>query len=211
MPMETVYVVTHPEATHHVENLVGGWYDSALTDRGQQQAEQIACHLREVIPADVVPQLVTSDLQRTRQTANAIGAAFGITPETNADLREKSYGDAEGKPQSWLDQRFVFPPPYPATPNERMDHDEGISGAETKLHWVERTYRAMAQIEKTTATHRIIVTHGGTANWVIAAWQRLPMEGCGYVGWGLAQGSITTLSDANPFHNRTLLSLGVIP
>lgn len=209
--METVYVITHPEATHHVENLVGGWYDSELTERGHRQAEQIARHLREVIPADVTAQLVTSDLRRTSQTADAIAQVFGIEPEVNADLREKSYGAAEGKPQAWLDERFVFPPAYPATPNERMDHDEGIPGAETKLQWVQRTYRAVAQIEETAASHRIIVTHGGTANWVIAAWQRIPVEGCGYVGWRLAQGSITTLSDANPFHNRTLLSLGVIP
>lgn len=29
--MRTVFVVTHPEATHHVEDRVGGWFDSQLT------------------------------------------------------------------------------------------------------------------------------------------------------------------------------------
>lgn len=29
--MRTLLVVTHPEATHHVEKVVGGWHDSRLT------------------------------------------------------------------------------------------------------------------------------------------------------------------------------------
>jgi broad specificity phosphatase PhoE len=40
--MRTVYVVTHPEATHHVDGLVGGWSDSDLTDKGLAHAERIA-------------------------------------------------------------------------------------------------------------------------------------------------------------------------
>lgn len=40
--MRSIYVVTHPEATHHVDGLVGGWYDSELTDRGVRQAGAIA-------------------------------------------------------------------------------------------------------------------------------------------------------------------------
>lgn len=38
----TVFVVTHPEATHHVEGLVGGWHDSDLTPRGLKDADTIA-------------------------------------------------------------------------------------------------------------------------------------------------------------------------
>jgi broad specificity phosphatase PhoE len=29
-----IYVVTHPEATHHIEDRVGGWFDSELTRKG---------------------------------------------------------------------------------------------------------------------------------------------------------------------------------
>ncbi|WP_293786059.1 hypothetical protein [uncultured Aeromicrobium sp.] len=52
--MRMLYVVTHPEATHHVERRVGGWY-----------------------------------------------------------------GMADGKPQSWLDERFRTPPPA----GERLRHN----------------------------------------------------------------------------------------
>lgn len=43
-------------------------------------------------------------------------------------LREKSYGEAEGKSQEWLGRRFVPPPAV----GERMEHNEGVEGAETK-------------------------------------------------------------------------------
>ncbi len=36
--MRNLYVVTHPEATHHVDGLVGGQFDSELTTRGLRQA-----------------------------------------------------------------------------------------------------------------------------------------------------------------------------
>ena len=32
--MTRVFLVTHTEATHHVDGLVGGWFDSELTARG---------------------------------------------------------------------------------------------------------------------------------------------------------------------------------
>ena len=39
---KTIYLVTHPEATHHTDGLVGGWFDSDLTTRGVEQAGAIA-------------------------------------------------------------------------------------------------------------------------------------------------------------------------
>ncbi|WSB66685.1 histidine phosphatase family protein [Streptomyces decoyicus] len=44
--MRTLYVVTHPEATHHVEGVVGGWHDSQLTPSGIRAALSIAQALR---------------------------------------------------------------------------------------------------------------------------------------------------------------------
>lgn len=202
--MQHVYLVTHPEASHHVDRLVGGWYDSELTDHGLAEAERIARFLRGAISDDPDAQLVTSDLTRTLQTAAAIGAALGVEPVVEAGLREKSYGVAEGRPQSWLDERFVLPPEH----GERLDHDEGIGGGETKREWIERTYAAVARMERTPARHRVVVTHGGTASWVIAAWMRIPVVACAYAAFRVPPGSVTILEEDDRFHNRTLTTLG---
>jgi probable phosphoglycerate mutase len=199
-----IYVVTHPEATHHVEGLVGGWYDSELTSRGMVHAHATAARLRELIPSDSVPSLYSSDLTRTTQTARPIAELFGVEPVFLPDLREKSYGVAGGRPQAWLDTRFVPPPPA----GNRLDHDEGIEGAETKLECVTRVFQAMDRITMDSTEHRIVVTHGGSLSWVIAAWQRLPISACGYVAYHARAGSITVLEEDDRFHNRTVRSLG---
>ncbi len=202
--MKRVYVVTHPEASHHVDGLVGGWYDSQLTSKGLAEAAKIARHLRSLIPAGELPQLVSSDLRRTRQTAEAIAEVFGTDATLDPGLREKSYGVAEGRPQAWFRERFVPPPAV----GERMDHDEGIDGAETKQEWLERVHAAVARFEDDPAPHRIIVTHGGSASPVIAAWMRIPAEACAYAAFRTPTGSVTVLEQDDRFHNRSLVTLG---
>ena len=98
--------------------------------------------MREEIPSDVETGLFSSDLLRARRTAEAISAAVDVVPVLDRRLREKSYGVAEGRPQEWLDRRFVPPPIF----GERMSHDEGVVGAETKAAFAERIYAAMAEI-----------------------------------------------------------------
>ncbi|MEV5675779.1 histidine phosphatase family protein [Streptomyces sp. NPDC052179] len=202
--MRTLYVVTHPEATHHVENVVGGWHDSRLTPTGVRAAASVAQALRAAVPDDAEVELFSSDLQRTRQTAEAVAELFGLQPVLDARLREKSYGEAEGKPQEWLDRRFVPPPAV----GERMDHDEGVAGSETKAVWAQRIYAAMDEILRSPCEHQIIVTHGGSLTCVVASWIRMPLESAGYASFKAPSGSITTLHEDDFFHNRHVVCLG---
>lgn len=204
--VRTLYVVTHPEATHHVEGLVGGWYDSPLTERGRRHAQAIATALRDRIPGGAAVDLVTSDLRRTRETADAVGAAFGVAARSDPRLREKSYGQAEGGPQAWLDARFVPPPAV----GERMRHDEGIPGSETKLSLATRVYAALDEIVACDADHQVVVTHGFAATFVIAAWIMMPVEAAGHVSFRLTSGGITTLRRDDFFGNRQVASLNEV-
>jgi probable phosphoglycerate mutase len=47
--MKNIYVVTHTEATHHIERLAGGWYNTSLTVNGRSQARKIAKALNSEI------------------------------------------------------------------------------------------------------------------------------------------------------------------
>ncbi|MDQ2653207.1 MAG: histidine phosphatase family protein [Chloroflexota bacterium] len=203
--MKHLVVLTHPEATHHVAGLVGGWHDSALTPRGREQAGRIAVRLREAIPTEAHPELYTSDLQRCLQTAEVIAAALHTPMRIMPDLREVSYGEAEGKPQAWLDARFVFPP---AVGNQaRLDHQFGVAGAETRREVATRVYRAMDVILACPAEYQVIVTHGFALTFVVAAWIGMPLEAAGLIGVPVSSGSITTLRQEPPFHNRSIVAL----
>ncbi|KOG88131.1 histidine phosphatase family protein [Streptomyces varsoviensis] len=202
--MRTLYVVTHPEATHHVEGVVGGWHDSRLTSAGVRAAGAIARALRSRIPAGAEVELFSSDLRRTMRTAEEAARLFGVEPVVDRRLREKSYGEAEGRPQAWLDERFVRPPAV----GERMEHDEGVPGAETKAAWARRVYAAMDEILRSPVRHQIVVTHGGSLTFVVASWIRMPVESADYVSFRAPSGSITTLHEDDFFHNRQVAALG---
>ncbi len=201
--MRNVYVVTHPESTHHTEKLVGGWYDSQLTRAGLRAAEAIGAAVRARIPGGSEVELISSDLQRAQQTAQAIGDLLHVPVTLDHCLREKSYGEAEGKPQAWLDERFIPPPPT----GERMHHDEGVPGAETKWSLATRVYASVDRILESTCETQVIVTHGMAATFVVATWIRMPMEAAGYVDFRLASGSITDLRQDDYFHNRQVVRL----
>ncbi|MEV7904869.1 histidine phosphatase family protein [Streptomyces anulatus] len=202
--MRTVHVIAHPEATHHVEGVVGGWHDSHLTPAGRLAAASAARTLRAAIPRAAEVELFSSDLLRARQTADAVGGVFGVEPILDPRLREKSYGEAEGRPQEWLDRRFVPPPAV----GDRMGHHEGVSGSETKTAFAQRIYAALDEILRRPCEHQIIVTHGFALTFVVMSWFRMPIESLGYVNLRAPSGSITTLREDDFFHNRQLVGLG---
>lgn len=76
--MRTLYLVTHPEAIHHVEHRVGGWHDSELTAKGLKAADRIGAALAARIPRTESVELFSSALRRTKQTAAAISTRLGI-------------------------------------------------------------------------------------------------------------------------------------
>lgn len=201
--MRTLYVVTHSEATHHLEDVVGGWHDSTLTETGQRHAAAIARELRSRIPQDSPVELFSSDLKRAVQTAEPIGEVFGVEPILLDGLREKSYGVAEGRPQEWLDERFVPPP----REGDRMNHLEGIEGAETKARFAQRVYAAVESILAHPAEYKVIVTHGFALTFVIACWIRMPIDSTGYVNFRSTSGGITELREDDFFHNRQVAHL----
>jgi probable phosphoglycerate mutase len=201
--LKHLYVVTHSQATHHIERVVGGWYDSELTDLGLEQASCIALRIREMIPEDAPVEIYASDLKRTQQTADAIARRMHTPIQTVADLREKSYGEAEGKSQFWLDERFIYPP---ATGN-RMDHHEGIPGSESRRDIAQRIYRAIDLILVSPCSHQIIVTHGFALTFVVAAWIKMPLDAAGHIAVKSTSGGLTHLHEDDVYHNRAIVSL----
>jgi|SRR5271165_6878140 len=137
--MKEIYVVVHPEATHHFGGIVGGWFDSVLTQSGVGYAENIAESLARRLRGTTV-EIFSSDLLRPRRTAYAIANRLNTSLTIDRDLREKSHGEAEGKPQSWLKERSIPLPEF----GERLRHDEGIDGAGTRMDLATRIRRDRA-------------------------------------------------------------------
>lgn len=198
--MKTVYVVPHTEATHHVEDLVGGWYDTELTQRGHAQARATAAAISRV--ARGRPRIYASDLKRAVQTAQPIARAFDAELTVTPALREIGCGIAEGKPQAWLDERINYPP----TDQSRLDHVI-IEGAETRRAVAERVYGFVDRLMTDDATQAVVATHGVAATFVIAAWLGMPMDAAAFVSFDVSPGGITRLEFSGQWGDRQITTL----
>ena len=95
--MTRVIVIRHGETEWNQINRYQGQLDSALTERGRQQAERVGRRLAEE-PFDV---LYSSDLGRAVDTAKAIsGACGGREIQTDTNLRERHFGILGGLTRS---------------------------------------------------------------------------------------------------------------
>jgi len=106
----TFYFVRHGESEGNAAGVFTGQSDSPLTARGRQQAATVADELEKV----KFDRIVSSDLSRTRDTAEVIAKRLGIPVEIIPELREidvgdrtgKSFDEARGLP-NWNDDGFV--------------------------------------------------------------------------------------------------------
>lgn len=200
--MRHVYLVTHPEAQHHVDGIVGGWHDSVLTARGQLQAERIADVLASRIGPEPV-EIYSSDLRRASQAAERIARRFSVEVRTDARLRERSNGEADGRPQAWLADRRIPLPEY----GDRLGHHDGPAGAETRRALVERLYPALDDILRRPVANQIVVSHGSASSYLIAAWIGMPLMSTDRVFFPLTSGSITTLRRNDTHFSHQVISL----
>jgi probable phosphoglycerate mutase len=191
--MITLYVISHTEASHHLDNLVGGWFDSELTEKGLADAETMAQRLSSEASVDCI---YSSDLARAHSTAQTIAKVCHAPIELTHALREMSFGEAEGKPQSWLDERI-----QPEDGENRMDH-RIVSNAETKREFAGRIYNYLESLSLPETA--VISTHAFAATFVIAWWIRMPLESLGYVNFGIKPGKITKLVEDDFFKNRAV-------
>lgn len=98
----TIYLVRHGEtAGNRVRRYQT--YDTPLSDDGREQARRVAERLAREGPFAAI---YTSDLARTLETADTIGAKLGLTPTLERRLRELDVGDWKGTLYEEIEQRF---------------------------------------------------------------------------------------------------------
>ena len=92
----TIYLVRHGETKANLEEIVSGHFDSPLTEKGEEQAKLRGEDLKKV-HFDAV---FSSDLIRAKRTAELISLNRKLEVNTAKLLRERFFGEWEGKPIS---------------------------------------------------------------------------------------------------------------
>lgn len=158
-PPTTVVLVRHGATELSGSGRWTGHRDLPLTAEGRAQAEALAGRLGTV---PEVAAVVSSHLRRTRDTAEVIGAALGLTPRTDADLSEFDAGEWEGLAVD--DIRARWPREYAAWAGSGAAAPGGESLAAAGRRW----RRARDAMLASYAGHTVIaVTHAGAVKGLV--------------------------------------------
>lgn len=201
--MKRFYVVTHGQAQHHLDHVVGGWFDSRLTAKGIEQAH----HLARFFPTLQLPErtaIYSSDLLRCRETAEIVSDALGLETVFDQRLRKMSFGSHEGMDQARHNGIMI---PAAEKPEGRMDHAI-CEGAETRRQFATRLADFVQGLDSELEC-AVIVTHGFAASFLISALQQVPVESMGFVSFKMSPGGVSELVEDDLFKNVTLTRLNI--
>lgn len=165
-----ILLIRHGETAWNAIKRLQGHLDIPLNAEGERQAVALGRALQDE-PLDAI---ISSDLQRARQTAQAIAAPRGMTVQTDAGLRERCYGAFEGMLYAEISQRF--PDAYKAWQARDIDarFPEGVFVAETLREFYDRAVNAIIRIVSEQKYHRVaLVAHGGVLECAYRAAQGL--------------------------------------
>ena len=154
MQATRIIAVRHGETAWNVDTRIQGHLDIALNDTGQWQARQVA----KALAAEPLTAIYTSDLQRAHATAQAIAQASGAPLVAEPGLRERSFGELEGRTFAEIEAEL----PEQARRWRQRDPHFAPTGGETLVQLRERiaatTHRLAAQH---TEQLIVLVAHGG--------------------------------------------------
>jgi len=171
----------HGQTDWNMVNRFQGHSDIPLNDVGRYQVR----HAAEILAGMNPTQIISSDLGRAKETAQALADLVGLTVSTHEGLRETNGGMWEGKTGKenreedfqnfirWIDGE---------------DNPAGTTGEKRS----EVAARAVAVINQAlngkTDQLLIVATHGGTARCVLGDLLQLPLSHWGVIG-GLSNAS----------------------
>ena len=191
----TLYLVRHGETEWNKKRLLQGQLDSPLTEDGVQQAKDTAQRLKSVN----FDAIFSSDLHRTKRTAEILKLERQLAVQTSKALRERNYGEYQGKSIEEYRENFkdLFDKVDKLSEKEQKkfkfaanieSDEEVISRFITQLREI-----AVAYPNKSV----LVVTHGGCI--------RTFLEHTGYTKFGLSgsgisnAGHVKVLSDGVDF------------
>ncbi|MDN7240796.1 histidine phosphatase family protein [Planococcus sp. N028] len=149
--MTTICLVRHGETDWNAQGKLQGSMDIPLNANGILQAKACSEHLKET----AWDYIVTSPLQRAKNTAEIINGKLDVPLIVMAEFMERHFGDAEG--MTLQDRRAIFPDKkYPNQEPASSFHDRLIGGVQ--------------KINQQFANSRILlVAHGAVIDAILTA------------------------------------------
>ncbi len=156
--MTEILLIRHGETDWNVDKRLQGHIDIGLNAQGRQQATLLG----QSLASEPLDAIFASDLQRARDTAQAVAQRQGLTLQIEPALRERCYGGFEGLRHDEIAQRY--PQDYAAWKAREFDarYPAGERMAETLREFSLRAIAAVTGLVSHGNYRKIaIVAHGG--------------------------------------------------
>jgi 2,3-bisphosphoglycerate-dependent phosphoglycerate mutase len=155
-----LYLVRHGQTAWNAEEKAQGHTDIPLDDKGIRQA---AC-LAEALSGIPIDLILSSDLQRSLKTAEAVAAAHGIPIEATPLLRERSFGIWEGMPYAEIGRLSGNAVSEQGLRSLYEACPEG--GESLQMTW--DRIKAMTERLREQAGNTLVVAHGGVCSLMLS-------------------------------------------
>jgi probable phosphoglycerate mutase len=164
-----ILAVRHGETAWNVDRRLQGQIDISLNSLGQEQARRLA----EALAEEPLDAIVTSDLVRARDTAQAVADRTGLPLTLDAGLRERNFGNFQGHTYDEVEKLW----PEESARWRRREPDFGAQGGETLQGFYDR---CVATAERLAQAHAgqtlLLVTHGGVLDCLYRAASRVELN-----------------------------------
>ena len=157
MQCTRLLLVRHGETAWNADGRLQGHLDIPLNDTGRAQARRLAEALRD--EREPIDRIVSSDLARALQTAQAVADATGAPLTATPALRERHFGAFQGRTFAAIATEL----PQDAERWRRREPDwTPPGGGESLLQLKERIVQAVrALAAENMGKHLALFTHGG--------------------------------------------------
>lgn len=148
-----IYLIRHGETTGDIENRYGGDYDDDLSEKGQDEAKELA----DKLISSGIQLILCSPRIRAQQTAKSLANKLNCEIKNIQDLRERNQnGILTGMVRDEAKEK------YPELTEKVKDYHNQIEGAEGYGDFVIRIKKAFEEIKAIKDYETIaVVTHGG--------------------------------------------------
>lgn len=153
----TYWLMRHGQATANLTQTISMTVDdpSHLTEEGRRSVEAVAGALKKI----GIDHIVSSDLIRTKETAEVIGGATGAEVVFDPRLRELNHGDFHGKK---VPDYIAY---YDTRGLNRVDH--AVEGGEKIPDLRQRVMAVLRDLETRHRGKRILIVSHGDPLWVL--------------------------------------------
>lgn len=151
--VSTALFLKHAESTWNAKGRWQGLYDAPLSERGERDTHAAALWLSRIRWT----RIVSSDLARSRRTAEIIARELGMAPpESDAGFNEYDHGEWVGLTRDKVETR------WPGAPRAWRDGKLArVPGGEGREDFVARLRAAIERLRSTGSFPVLVIAHGG--------------------------------------------------